>query len=360
VQQFSKQADARLARLSERLKAGTYEPLPARRTYIPKPDGKKRPLGIPTVQDRIVQGSLRNALEPIFEREFTETSYGFRPGRGPRDALRRVDGLLRSGHRYVVDADLRSYFDTIPHDRLMDLIRRRVADSKVLALVQAFLNQSILEELREWTPTEGTPQGAVISPLLANIYLHPLDVLMREAGFEMTRYADDFVILCRTAEQARRALEVVQQWTAEVGLTLHPDKTRLVNLDEPGGFDFLGYHFERDHRWPRDKSLAKLKESIRAKTRRNNGQSLDEMIARINRTARGWYGYFKHSWKHVFVALDKWIRMRLRSVLRRRQKRRGRGRGADHQRWPNAFFAARGLFSMKAARERESQLLINH
>ena len=360
VQQFSQQAEARLGRLSERLKNGTYEPLPVRRVYIPKPDGKKRPLGIPTIQDRIVQGALRNTLEPIFEREFAEHSYGFRPSRGTKDALRRVDGLLKSGYRHVVDADLKSYFDTIPHDRLMDLVRQRVADSKVLALVSAFLNQKILEELREWTPTEGTPQGAVISPLLANLYLHPLDVRMREAGYEMTRYADDFVILCRTAEEAQRVLREVQQWVTEVGLTLHPEKTRIVDMDEPGGFDFLGYHFERGHRRPRDKSLAKLKDAIREKTRRNKGQSLDEIIGRVNRTTRGWYGYFKHSWKFVFEDLDKWIRMRLRSILRRRQKRRGRGRGADHHRWPNAFFAARGLFSMVMANTRERQLLINH
>jgi RNA-directed DNA polymerase len=360
VQQFSQQIEARLARLSERLKDGTYEPLPVRRTYIPKPDGKKRPLGIPTVQDRIVQGALRNALEPIFEREFVEHSYGFRPGRGAKDALRRVDGQLKNGYRHVVDADLKSYFDTIPHDRLMDLVRQRVADGKVLALVSAFLNQSVLEELREWKPTEGTPQGAVISPLLANLYLHPLDLLMREAGHQMTRYADDFVILCRTAEEAQRALELVQRWTGEVGLTLHPEKTRLVDMGDPGGFDFLGYHFERGRRRPRDKSLAKFKETIRAKTRRTNGQSLEEIIVQVSRTARGWYGYFKHSWRFVFEDLDGWIRMRLRSILRRRQKRRGRGRGADHQRWPNAFFAAQGLFSMKAAWTRESRLLINH
>ena len=360
VQQFSQQAEARLTRLSERLKSGAYDPLPVRRTYIPKPDGKKRPLGIPTVQDRIVQGALRNALEPIFEREFAEHSYGFRPGRGAKDALRRVDGLLKDGYRHVVDADLKSYFDTIPHERLMDLVRRRIADGKVLALVSAFLDQKILEELREWTPTEGTPQGAVISPLLANLYLHPLDLRMQGAGYEMTRYADDFVILCRTAEEAQRALGLVQQWVTEVGLTLHPDKTRLVNTDEPGGFDFLGYHFERGHRRPRDKSLQKFKDTIRDKTHRTNGQSLEEIVNRVNRSTRGWYQYFKHSRKYVFQALDQWIRVRLRSILRRRQGRRGRGRGADHQRWPNAFFVAHGLFSMAMAHARERQLLSNH
>ncbi len=360
VQQFSREAMSRLPDLSERLKNGTFEPLPVRRTYIRKLDGKPRPLGIPVVRDRIVQSALRNALEPIFEREFSEHSYGFRPGRSARDALRRVDGLLKSGHRYVVDADLKSYFDTIPHDRLVDLVRQRVADSRVLALVTAFLNQGVLEGMREWTPTVGTPQGAVISPLLANIYLHPLDGLMQEAGYEMTRYADDFVVLCRTAEEAQKALELIQQWTLEVGLTLHPEKTRIVNMDEPGGFDFLGYHFERDQRRPRDKSLEKFKEKIRAKTRRTNGQNIGVIIADLNRTTRGWYGYFKHSRKFVFENLDKWIRMRLRSILRRRQGRRGRGRGADHHRWPNAYFQTLRLFSMTTARAQECQLCINH
>jgi len=360
VQQFSRRVETGLNDLSERLRNGTYQPMPVRRVYIPKPDGKQRPLGIPTIRDRIVQAALRNVMEPIFEREFCEHSYGFRPKRGAKDALRRVDQLLKAGYHYVVDADLRSYFDTIPQDRLMELVGRRIADSKVLALTSAFLKQGVMEDMREWKPTTGTPQGAVISPLLANIYLHPLDKLMRDAGHEMTRYADDFVILCRTADEARQVLELVQQWTTEVGLTLHPDKTRIVNMDEPGGFDFLGYHFERDHRRPRDKSLEKLKDTIREKTRRTNGQSLGAIIANVNRTLRGWYGYFKHSWRFVFTDLDRWIRMRLRSILRRRQGRRGRGRGADHQRWPNAFFVAQGLFSMTMARARECQLFCNH
>lgn len=360
VQQFSRRAEARLSELSARLQNGTYEPLPVRRVYIPKPDGTQRPLGIPAVRDRIVQGALRNVLDPIFEREFCAHSYGFRPQRGAKDALRRVDCLLKAGHRYVVDADLKSYFDTIPHDRLMDLVRQRVADGRVLALVSAFLNQSIMDGMQEWTPTVGTPQGAVVSPLLANLYLHPLDVRVQEAGYEMTRYADDFVILCRTAEDAQRALETVRQWVSEVGLTLHPEKTRIVDMNNPGGFDFLGYHFERASRRPRDKSLEKFKDTIRAKTRRNNGQSLAEIIGRVNRTVRGWYEYFKHGRRWVFVALDQWIRMRLRSTLRRRQGRRGRGRGADHQRWPNAYFQAQGLFSMTVAHAHECQLCNNH
>jgi RNA-directed DNA polymerase len=355
IDQFQREAETRLSQLSERLKDGTYQPLPVRRVYIPKPDGRKRPLGIPAVRDRVVQAALRNVLEPIFEREFCEHSYGFRPGRGAKDALRRVDGQLKAGYRYVLDADLKSYFDTIPHDRLLSLVRRRVADGRVLALVEAFLNQSVMEEMQEWKPTEGTPQGGVISPLLANIYLHPLDELMRAQGFEMTRYADDFVVLCRTADECGRALEMIRGWVAEVGLTLHPEKTRVVDMNEPGGFDFLGYHFERTYRKPRSKSLEKLKETIRTKTGRTNGQSLSAIIVDLNRTLKGWFGYFKHSRHWVFKDLDQWIRMRLRSILRKRQGKRGCGRGSDHQRWPNAYFAEMGLFSMLTAYREASQ-----
>jgi RNA-directed DNA polymerase len=213
-----------------------------------------RPLGIPTVRDRVVQTALRMVLEPIFERDFASQSYGFRPGRGCKDALRRVNELLKSGHIHVVDADLQSYFDTIPKDRLLALIGQKVSDGRILALIEAFLEQGVLDGLDEWTPERGTPQGAVCSPLLSNIYLDPLDHLMAARGFAMVRYADDFVVLCRNPEEAAAALAVVQEWTAAAGLVLHPTKTRLVNAQDVG-FDFLGYHFAAGRRRPRQKSL---------------------------------------------------------------------------------------------------------
>src|SRR6516165_4555034 len=291
---------------------------------------------------------MRMVIEPIFEHDFAEHSYGFRPNRGCKDALRRVDELLKSGYTTIVDADLKSYFDTIPHDRLMALIGQKVSDGRVLSLIEAFLKQGVLDGLREWTPETGSPQGAVISPLLSNIYLNPLDHLMAQAGLEMVRYADDFVILCRSPEEAARALAKVQEWTAQAGLTLHPTKTRIVNVQEDG-FDFLGYRFIRDKKYPRTKSMQKIKDSIRAKTKRNNGTSLQAIIVSLNPILRGWFGYFKHSYKTTFTSLDKWVRGRLRSILRKRQRKRGRGRGSDHQRWPNAFFAAQGLYSLQAA-----------
>jgi RNA-directed DNA polymerase len=287
-------------------------------------------------------------IEPIFEHGFAEHSYGFRPGRGCKDALRRVDELLKKGYTHVVDVDLKSYFDTIPHDRLMTLVGQKISDGRVLALIEMFLKQGVLDGLREWTPEMGCPQGAVISPLLSNIYLNPLDQEMAEEGYEMVRYADDFVILCRSTEEANRALAKVQEWTATAGLTVHPTKTRVVNAKEMS-FEFLGYRFEDGKRYPRSKSLKKLKDTIRAKTKRNSGASLQVIIETINPTLRGWFGYFKHSYKTTFESVDGWIRMRLRSILRKRLGLDGRGRGADHRRWQNAYFAEQGLYSLKTA-----------
>ena len=227
---------------------------------------------------------------------------------------------------------------------------------RVLSLIAAFLKQGVMDGLREWTPETGSPQGAVISPLLSNIYLNPLDHLMAQQGFEMVRYADDFVILCRSPEEAVRALETVQRWVAEAGLTLHPTKTRIVNAHEDG-FDFLGYRFEDGTRRPRAKSLKKLKDTIRAKTKRKSGKSLNQIIGELNRTLLGWFEYFKHSNERTFGSLDGWIRMRLRSILRKRRGGRGRGHGYDHQRWPNAFFAKHGLYSLATARELAGQSL---
>jgi RNA-directed DNA polymerase len=351
VATYEGRLDENLKRLSERLRDGTYQPQSIRRHYIPKPGSQeKRPLGIPTVQDRVVQTALRMVLEPIFEREFAEHSYGFRPGRGCKDALRRVDELLKNGYTHIIDADLKSYFDTIPHDRLLALIGQKVSDGRVLSLIEAFLKQGVLDGLTEWTPTQGSPQGAVVSPLLSNIYLDPLDHLMAREGFAMVRYADDFVILCRSAEEAATALAIVQRWTAEAGLTLHPTKTRIVRAPEEG-FDFLGYRFEGGQRRPRTKSLEKLKDTIRAKTRRTSGDSLKAIITDVNRTLRGWFEYFKHSHRWTFEPLDRWLRRRLRGILRRRLGLRGISRGADSFRWPNAFFAEQGLFCLRAAHD---------
>ena len=296
-----------------------------------------------------------NVIEPIFERDFAKQSYGFRPGRGCKEALRRVNQLIQQGLVHVVDADLKSYFDTIPHDRLMSRLQEKIADGSVLSLIQLFLEANIMESGEAWTPTAGAPQGAVLSPLLSNIYLDPLDHLMAELGIEMVRYADDFVILCRTADDAQRALDLVRTWVAENELILHPMKTKIVD-SRMEGFSFLGYTFKGHDRVPREKSLKKLKDAIRQQTQRNSGQSMTFIVNRLNPMLRGWFAYFQHirpTW--VFRNLDGWIRMRLRSTLRRRQGGRGRGRGVDQKRWPNRFFADLGLFSLVTARAKVVQ-----
>jgi RNA-directed DNA polymerase len=268
-----------------------------------------------------------------------------------------VAELLRSGYVHVVDADIKSYFDTIPHERLLMRIETKIADGRVLELISGYLKQGVVEGASRWTPEGGTPQGAVLSPLLSNIYLDPLDHVMENAGFEMVRYADDWVVLCRTAQEAQRALELAGIWLEENGLSLHPEKTRLVDASQRGGFDFLGYHFERGYRWPTRKSIKKMRDAIREKTKRANGHSLEYIISSVNVTLRGWFEYFKHGHRTTFGRLDSWVRMRLRSILRKRRDGRGRGRGCDHNRWPDAFFAELGLFSMSKARAAARQSL---
>jgi RNA-directed DNA polymerase len=356
IEMFESHLGENLERLARLLKEGSYQPQAIKRVWIPKPGSKeKRPLGIPTVRDRVMQTALRNVLEPIFERDFAERSYGFRPNRGCKDALRRVSDLLAQGHTWVVDADLKSYFDTIPHAPLIEKVEEKVSDGAVIAMLKSYLKQNVMEATERWTPEEGTPQGAIISPLLSNIYLDPLDHEMERQGIEMVRYADDFVILCQSEAEAEAALEKVRQWTAKAGLQLHPSKTRIVDATQKGGFDFLGYHFERNMRWPREKSLRKFKDTIRAKTKRTNGHSLQTIIENVNRTTIGWFGYFKHSHITTHSSLDGWIRMRLRSILRRRAGGCGRGRGNDHHRWPNAFFGEHGLFSLSFAHVKARQ-----
>jgi len=357
VEKFAAQAPAYLEELEQALKQGRYLPLPVKRVEIPKGPGQTRPLGIPAVKDRIVQTALKRVIEPIFEREFHDASYGFRPGRGCKDALREVDRLLKAGHIHVVDADLKGYFDSIPHDRLLARVEERVSDGRVLDLIRAYLSQDVMNGLERWTPTGGTPQGAVISPLLANLYLHPLDILMVTQGYRMVRYADDFVVLCRTAEEAQAALAEVRAWVEGNGLTLHPDKTQVGDCRETGqGFDFLGYRFEAGRRCVRKKSLKAMKDKLRSKTGRMRGVSLKCIIAELNPILRGWFGYFKHAHKPVFKRLDGLIRRRLRALLRKREKRPGFGRcRADHVRWPNAFFAEQGLFTLYGAHVTASQ-----
>jgi len=350
VNRFDGNLSVEISRISQSLIDGTYTPLAVRRTWLPKPGiEEKRPLGIPAVRDRTVQTSARNVMEPIFERKFSDNSYGFRPGRGCKDALRKVDGLLKAGQGWVVDADIKGYFDSIPHDKLLMEVEKEIADGRFLKLIRLFLEAKVMDGLAEWTPEKGTPQGAVLSPVLANIYLNPFDHLMEAKGFKTVRYADDFVVLCGTKAEAEAALEVIREWMAGAGLELHPEKTRIVNAGAGDSFEFLGYRFEKGRRWPRKKSLGKLKDKVRQMTKRVNGRSLDAIIAKLNLCLRGWFNYFKHSRKYIFKDLDGWIRRRLRTLLGKRTKRKGCAKGYDNKRWPNEFFAKHGLFSLTVA-----------
>jgi len=357
VEEFQERLPERISAIEAEIRLRSYKPQSIRRVHIPKPGtNETRPLGIPTVRDRVVQAAVLNVIEPIFERDFAEHSYGFRPGRGCKDALRRVGNLLKAGYTHVVDADLKGYFDTIPHARLMSRLEEKIADGPLLALIELFLKASIMDGMEEWAPVKGAPQGAVLSPLLSNIYLNPLDHMMAGKGFEMVRYADDFVILCRSAEEAAMALEEIRVWVQENDLVLHPTKTKLIDA-KAEGFDFLGYHFHKaGYKWPREKSLKKFKDTIRMKTTRSNGLSIEAIIANVNRTLRGWYEYFKHCKRWIFERLDQWIRRRLRSIMRGYIGLSGISRGGrDNQRWPSAFFDGLGLFSLLDAHIRECQ-----
>lgn len=351
VEDFSRQADASLKWLHDQLRTGRYEPSPVRRKWIPKVGSDQlRPLGIPCVRDRIVQRAVKNVLEPIFERDFVAHSYGFRPGSSAKDALRRVDALLDEGYTHVVDADIEAFFDRLDFGLMRAALETKIADGRVLDLVDAFMRQHVMDGMDAWVPTSGAPQGAVLSPLLANIYLHPVDIALRAAGVETVRYADDLVLMCKSEEDAQAALRMLRAQLQALRLTLHPTKTRVVDVREPGGFDFLGYHFEQGKKTPRLKSWNKFREGIRKLTPRRNGHSLARIIEKLNPMLRGWFEYFKHATRYTFAAADGFVRRRLRSMLALRHHREGcLGRGLSNFRWPNAFFASEGLFSCAEA-----------
>jgi len=339
VEQFAAQAEANLLQLHEHLRAKQYRPRPVKRVWIPKAGGGKRPLGIPTVRDRIVQQAVLQVLSPIFEPLFSHASHGFRPERGCATALEIVDRALACGYEWVVDADIERFFDSVDHCRVIRLLNEEIADGSVLNLIEAFLKSGVLIGGSEVAATEmGTPQGGPLSPLLANVYLHPLDVALTEGRFGLVRYADDFVIFTKSRERAAEALGVVQTTLADLQLRLHPEKTRVAALDE--GFDFLGYHYFRDGEGRRQKvvsrkSRGRFHEAIRQRTKRHAGQKrprpsrctaahlrrnqrVQAMVARVNRYLRGWYGYFhgvRTSWQDHLDDFDRYVRQRLRHAI---------------------------------------------
>jgi group II intron reverse transcriptase/maturase len=319
LKQFDERADEYLGFAQEKLQQKRYRARPVRRVYIPKPNGKERPLGIPVILDRIVQQALLNWLGPIYEATFSEVSYGFRSGRSALDAIEAVKSYLDRGYQYVVEVDIEKYFDNVDHALLMKKLGEEVTDSSILNLIKDFLQVGVMEEGRWSVTDEGTPQGGVISPLLANVYLNSFDHLIAGKGYKLIRYADDFVILCGTKEEAEQAMQaVVRYLEVELHLRINKEKSRIVDFGRES-FEFLGYVFYGRFLRPKDRKIAELKDEIRRLTRRQQPVPLGKIIERLNMTLRGWSGYFCLGHIRALTrGLDEWIRHRLRAFVNKR------------------------------------------
>lgn len=340
IRMFEANLEQNLIALMKDLKSGTFIPKPARRVHIDKGEGKKRPLGIPCVRDRVAQEVLRQLLSPLFEKLFHDHSYGFRPKRSCHDALQKVDELHKDGYRFCLDADIKGFFDQIPHTVIMTGLRNVIADGNILNLIERFLSAGVMEDGVTYPTTVGTPQGGVLSPLLANIALNFLDWQLDDAGYRFVRYADDFVVLCRENHQAEEAHSFVKRCVTELGLTLSPEKTKIARFRE--GFVFLGFEITHRARRMRKKSVEKYKTKIRELTIRC--RNLDaRAVARINSVIRGYANYFAVEFSTVtkqFQNLDHWTRKRIRMMKLKRISR------FDNRKLLNKHIRNLGLISL--------------
>lgn len=319
VEQWARREDSHLAHLRKRLIEDTYRSKPVKRVYIDKPGSKKkRPLGIPVIQDRVCQQAVHQVLSPVFEEYFHENSYAFRPGRSTQMAARRIEELKRAGYRVVVDLDIRDFYGQISHEILEQLVREVVPDRRVRGLIRGWLKAGVMEEGRVRHEASGTPQGGCISPLLSNVYLTVLDNALGNAGYQFVRYADDVAILCRSEEEAQRAMELVRETLAKLKLELNEEKTKITSFRD--GFDFLGFHFGSHGRGVGEKSVKAFYRKVRATTRRQQGdRPVKQVIEKLNPILRGWGNYHREGQNMgLFKALDKWVRKRLRSYIYKR------------------------------------------
>jgi len=336
IGEFEENLEGNIEKIHRGLKEDKYRPQPVKRVWIPKPNGEKRGLGVPTVRDRVVQQAMLIRLEPIFEPTFMESSYGFRPNRSAHQAIDEVSMWLKKGHWWIMEADIKGYFDNIPHEKLIDFVAERVSDGRVLRLIRSFLKAGVMEELKVKEQVRGTPQGGVISPLLANIYLNYYDQKMLKEGFKVVRYADDFVVMCRTEREAKRAKKLTRKiLEEELELQLHPTKTRITHISE--GFEFLGFLFKRGYSiyiYPRNKAIKAFKDKVRQITRRKNPYRMLEMVRRLNKLIIGWGNYFRKSYaRKLFRKLDRWVRRRVRAF------RAKRWRSENWRKYTNEFLS---------------------